>query len=136
MHWMFTLYIYLLIDVVNILYSAFLDYEFSLITKYWYICECSVKCLYNKVYNPCRTSWPFVTSKSDLNMCNYSTSNKFIQWASFICTTWPSNIFPHWIQKGYGRLGASALYHCFSTIKAVGRKKYPNEKTQRQVREM
>ena len=35
-----------------------------------------------------------------------------------------------------GRLGASALYHCFSTIKAVDRKKYPNEKTQRQVREM
>jgi len=30
----------------------------------------------------------------------------------------------------------SALYHCFSTIKAVDRKKYPNEKTQRQVREM
>ena len=27
-----------------------------------------------------------------------------------------------------GRLGASAFYHCFSTIKAVDRKKYPNEK--------
>ena len=27
-----------------------------------------------------------------------------------------------------GRLGASALCHCFSTIKAVDRKKYPNEK--------
>ena len=27
-----------------------------------------------------------------------------------------------------GRLGESALYHCFSTIKAVDRKKYPNEK--------
>jgi len=27
-----------------------------------------------------------------------------------------------------GRFGASALYHCFSTIKAVDRKKYPNEK--------
>jgi len=26
-----------------------------------------------------------------------------------------------------GRFGASALYHCFSTIKAVDRKKYPNE---------
>ena len=35
-----------------------------------------------------------------------------------------------------GRLGASAFYHCFLTIKAVDRKKYPNEKTQRQVREM
>ena len=30
-----------------------------------------------------------------------------------------------------GRLGASALYHCFSTIKAVDRKKYPNEKTKK-----
>ena len=76
----------------------------------------------------------------NVKMC-YSTSNKFIQWASIICTTWPSNIFPYWIQKcpyffRIGRLGASALYHCFSTIKAVDRKKYPNEKTQRQVREM
>jgi len=35
-----------------------------------------------------------------------------------------------------GRLGARALYHCFSTIKAVLRQRYPNEKTQRQVREM
>ena len=35
-----------------------------------------------------------------------------------------------------GRLGASALYYCFSTIKAVDRKKFPNEKTQRQVKEM
>jgi len=35
-----------------------------------------------------------------------------------------------------GRLGASALYHCFSTIKTDNRKKYPNEKTQRQVRDM
>ena len=32
-----------------------------------------------------------------------------------------------------GRLGASALYHCFSTIKAVDRKKYPNEKTRDRV---
>jgi len=31
------------------------------------------------------------------------------------------------------RLGASALCHCFSTIKAVDRKKYPNEKTQNRV---
>jgi len=41
--------------------------------------------------------------------------------------------FPYWIQKSQyffriGRLGASALYHYFSTIKAVDRKKYPNEK--------
>jgi len=28
------------------------------------------------------------------------------------------------------RLGASAFYYCFSKIKAVDRKKYPNEKTQ------
>jgi len=63
----------------------------------------------------------------------YSTSNKFIQWASFICTTWLSNIFPYLIQKSpyffrIGWLGASALFHRFSTIKAVDRKKYPNEK--------
>jgi len=41
--------------------------------------------------------------------------------------------FPYWIQKSpyfcrIGRLGASVLYHCFLTIKAVDRKKYPNEK--------
>ena len=35
-----------------------------------------------------------------------------------------------------GRLGASALYHYYSTIKAVDRKSYRMEKTQRQVREM
>jgi len=32
-----------------------------------------------------------------------------------------------------GRLGASALNHCFSTIKAVDRKKYLNEKTRDRV---
>ena len=67
------------------------------------------------------------------SIIQYSTSNKFIQWASFICTTWASNIFPYWIQKSpyffrIGRLGASAFYYCFSTIKAVDRKKYPNKK--------
>jgi len=56
----------------------------------------------------------------------YSTSNKFIQW--IICSTWPSNIFPYWIQKRPYFFFASALYHCFSTIKAVDRKKNPNEK--------
>ena len=33
----------------------------------------------------------------------------------------------------FGRLGASALYHCFLTIETVDRKKYPNEKTRDRV---
>jgi len=38
---------------------------------------------------------------------------------------------PYFIRIGW--LGASVLYHCFSTIKAVDRKKYPNEKTRDRV---
>jgi len=54
-----------------------------------------------------------VSSDCYCNNYIYSTSNKFIRWASFICSTWPSSIFCiRW-------LGASALYHCFSTIKSI-----------------